>query len=142
MTKATKDRFWTAARDNPSLAEVRSWKEQAIQLAREPAVNFYDLADILLNLRECDSALLNDVADQANISRRKVYYLLAAGQLIADWAITRAEAESVGWTKLATIEPVPDTPMMHAVSLDSSEVIAPVNAIGRWTERIRSCAHQ
>ena len=103
MTKATRDRFWTAARDNPSLAEVRSWKEQAIQLAREPAVNFYDLADILLNLRECDSALLYDVADQAKISRRKVYYLLAAGQLIADWAITRAEAESVGWTKLQII---------------------------------------
>ena len=103
MKKPHPNARWTVTKDSPSIAEIQRWKAEAIQLAREPAVNFYDLADLILNLRDCDGSLLSDFAEQAKISRRKMYYLLAAGQLVADWAITREEAEDVGWTKLQII---------------------------------------
>lgn len=74
-----------------------------IDLAREPAINFFDLAKLITDLHAADPGLLKDLPQHTGMSRRRLYYLLAVGQLIADFAITQIDAEDVGWTKLQII---------------------------------------
>lgn len=78
-------------------------KSKAIRLAAEPALNFFDLANLLCDLHEIDGAALADLPALADMSRRRMYYLLQAGQLIREHQISRADAESIGWTKLQII---------------------------------------
>lgn len=74
-----------------------------MQLAREPTLNFFKLAQALCELHESDPAALQDLPDRSKLGRRRMYYLLQTGKLIRDEGISEKIAEYVGWTKLQII---------------------------------------
>lgn len=82
---------------------MRDLLRRAVDLAREPTVHFYELAESLQELRNSDPGSIAGFTMLAGISRRKLYYLLAAGEFIVAWDISKAVAEEVGLTKLQII---------------------------------------
>ncbi len=84
-----------------------------MQLAREPALNFFALAQTLTKLHEREPAALRDLPDRSRLSRRRMYYLLQTGELIRARGISKATAEYIGWTKLQMIA-------RHVTNADSS----------------------
>lgn len=72
-------------------------------LAREPALNFFKLAQALCELHESDPPALQDLAKRTRLSRRRMYYLLQTGELIRDKGISEKIAEYIGWTKLQIV---------------------------------------
>ncbi len=99
-------------------------KKRAIRLAAAPALNFFDLANLLCDLHEIDGAALADLPALADMSRRRMYYLLQAGQLIREHQISRTDAETIGWTKLQII----------ARHLDKSVAPSSSSAVGELLE--------
>ena len=78
-------------------------KAKTIDLAILPALNFFELAENLAKLHDEDPSAIADLPDKTGMSRRRVYYLLDVGQLIAASEMSKAEAEEIGWTKLQII---------------------------------------
>lgn len=78
-------------------------KAKTIDLAILPALNFFELAENLAKLHDDDPSAIADLPDKTGMSRRRVYYLLDVGQLIAASEMSKAEAEEIGWTKLQII---------------------------------------
>ena len=76
-------------------------RRRAIRLAKEPTVNFYELAGLLVGLRK--EGAIQALPTETGMSRRRLYYLLEVGQFIRDRKISQADAERVGWTKLQII---------------------------------------
>lgn len=74
-----------------------------MRLAGEPAINFYGLAQALCELRDSDLAALQDLPKRSMLSRRRMYYLLQAGELIREQRISKKIAEYIGWTKLQIV---------------------------------------
>ena len=103
MRTPTRIGLGSATLDDASDGELRDLKWKAAVLAREPAVHFYELAESLIDLRNCHSGSIAGFTKLAGISRRKLYYLLAVGEFIVDWDISKTVAEEVGWTKLQII---------------------------------------
>ena len=103
MTKRSRSDPTSAPSLSPVAKRLQRLKGQTIQLAREPALNFFELAKLITDLHAADAGLLRDLPQQTGMSRRRLYYLLAVGQLIADQAITQIDAEAVGWTKLQIV---------------------------------------
>lgn len=83
--------------------ETATLKREVLQLAGEPALNFFKLAQALCDLREADPAALQDLSDRTRLSRRRMYYLLQTGELIRDKGISAKIAEYIGWTKLQMV---------------------------------------
>ena len=86
-----------------SSKRITRLKATTIDLARLPALNFFDLARNLAKLHDEDPGSIADIPETTGMSRRRLYYLLDAGQLIAASGLARAEAEEIGWTKLQII---------------------------------------
>lgn len=82
---------------------LRKIRQETIRLAREPKLNFFELAGLIADLHGADPAEITDLPQEARMSRRRLYYLLDVGRLIRKCPITKAEAERVGWTKLQVI---------------------------------------
>lgn len=76
---------------------------KVIQLARAPALNFFDLAQLITALHDADLSSFGDIPAQTGMSRRRLYYLLAVGRLIKDTGLIKACAEEIGWTKLQIV---------------------------------------
>ena len=68
----------------------------AIQLARQPALNFFELAASITALHDADPTLLREVIEKSGMRRRRLYYLLEVGKLLREQQISRAAAEEVG----------------------------------------------
>ena len=84
--------------------EYKKLKGRSIELARQPSVNFYELSVLLAELADAPYVgLVEDLPNETGMSRRRLYYLLAAGRLIVEQGISKAQAEEVGWTKLQII---------------------------------------
>ena len=79
-------------------------KHPVIELAREPSINFYELSLGIASLHDADTSLFRQLPRETGMSRRRLYYLLDVGRLIAGTKMTRSDAEAVGWTKLQIIE--------------------------------------
>lgn len=90
----------SAGWDKITAGEAKRIRSKVLEYACAPTIHFYDLALALLDLRECDPDELVALPQKSNLSRRKLYYLLAVGGLISDWIIPKSEAEKIGWTKL------------------------------------------
>ena len=86
-----------------SVRQLNRLKTKAIELARRPALNFFELAEYIAVLHDSSPALVADLPHQTGMSRRRLYYLLDVGQLIATHKIIKSEAEEIGWTKLQII---------------------------------------
>jgi hypothetical protein len=84
-------------------AEISTSLKQALKLAQEPALHFYDIARLLVELHEHETGALPQMIEASTMSRRRMYYLLRVGQLIETEKLSRAEAEEIGWTKLQII---------------------------------------
>ena len=74
-----------------------------VRLASEPALHFFELAQVLTKLHDTDPRLLRDLPDTSEISRRRMYYLIRTGTLLRDKRVSREQAETIGWTKLQII---------------------------------------
>ena len=85
---------------NKSLARL---KAKTIDLGLSPALNFFDLARNLAKLHDEDPGSIADIPEKTGMSRRRLYYLLDVGQLIAASGISKSDAEEIGWTKLQII---------------------------------------
>lgn len=85
------------------LPEQEAAKRSAVKLGRQPALNFYDLAVAIRKLHESDPSLLSDLPEKTGMSRRRVYYLLDAGNLIEARQLSQSEAEAIGWSKLRVV---------------------------------------
>ena len=85
---------------NKSLTRL---KDKTIVLAVLPALNFFELAENLATLHAKDAGSIADIPEKTGMSRRRLYYLLDVGQLIAASEITKSDAEEIGWTKLQII---------------------------------------
>lgn len=85
---------------NKSLTRL---KAKTIELGSSPALNFFELAKNLADLHEEDAGSIADIPEKTGMSRRRLYYLLDVGQLIAASEIAKSEAEEIGWTKLQII---------------------------------------
>ena len=84
--------------------EYRRLKTRSIELARQPSLNFFELSVLLAELADGPYVgLVEDLPNETGMSRRRLYYLLAAGRLIAEQGISKTQAEEVGWTKLQII---------------------------------------
>jgi len=103
MTKETKRGRPYGQSEGAAAKKLKGLKELTVQLAREPALNFFDLAKLIAELHTADAGMLRDLPQQTGMSRRRLYYLLAVGQLLGETALSKAEAEEVGWTKLQII---------------------------------------
>ena len=67
-------------------------------------MNFFELAVLLAELADGPYVgLVEDLPNETGMSRRRLYYLLAAGRLIVEHGISKAQAEEIGWTKLQII---------------------------------------
>ena len=80
--------------------EAADLKSEVMQLAKQPAMNFFELASALSKLHRRDPEALRDLPDRSRLSRRRMYYLLQTGELIRGKHIGRKTAEYIGWTKL------------------------------------------
>lgn len=78
-------------------------RSEVIDLAKQPALNFFALAQALSKLHDIDPRDLRDLPDRSRLSRRRMYYLLQAGELIRRYGIKELDAEYIGWTKLQMI---------------------------------------
>jgi hypothetical protein len=76
---------------------------KAVELACRPALNFFDLAESITSLHAEDSTTISTLANETGMSRRRLYYLLEVGQLIASCKVSKPDAEEIGWTKLQII---------------------------------------
>lgn len=74
-----------------------------MQLASEPALNFFKLSQALCELHDIDPAALQDLSNRTRLSRRRMYYLLQTGELIRDKGISEKVAQYIGWTKLQIV---------------------------------------
>ncbi len=81
----------------------RGLKKRVLQLAIQPALNFFDLALLITALQEAEPGALEVVPRLGGMSRRRLFYLLQVGRLIRDYQITKVDAEDVGWTKLQIV---------------------------------------
>ncbi len=90
----------SAGWDAITAGEAARIRSKVLEYACAPTIHFYDLALAILDLRECDPDELAALPKKSGLSRRKLYYLLAVGLLVAGWCIDKAEAEKIGWTKL------------------------------------------
>lgn len=91
------------AGDASASAAPTDIKSRVIALAGNPSKNFFDLASALVSLHDFEASLLSEVAREAGISRRRIYYLLKVGRMSLENAISRNDAEKLGWTKLQII---------------------------------------
>lgn len=66
-------------------------------------MNFFELAQTLVALHDADVSQLRELPLETGMSRRRLYYLLEVGRLIATRRIAKSEAEAIGWTKLQII---------------------------------------
>ncbi len=78
-------------------------KTQAIGLARRPALNFFEFAGLITTLHGTDPISIRNLPDETGMSRRRLYYLVEVGRLIAEHKISKSDAEAIGWTKLQII---------------------------------------
>ncbi len=78
-------------------------KRKVAKLASEPAIRFFELAHALAELHATNAAALVSLPAVTGMSRRRMYYLLKAGQLLRDEGISQERAEQIGWTKLQII---------------------------------------
>ena len=63
--------------------EYKRLKTRSIELARQPSMNFFELAVLLAELADGPYVgLVEDLPNETGMSRRRLYYLLAAGRLI------------------------------------------------------------
>ena len=76
-------------------------QQQALCLADEATVNFYELAGMIVQLH--DTGGFQGLLGETSFSSRRLYYLLEVGRFVHRWNIRKNEAESVGWTKLQII---------------------------------------
>jgi len=86
-----------------SVRQLNRLKTKTIELARRPALNFFELAEHIAVIHNSNPALVADLPHQTGMSRRRLYYLLDVGQLIAAHKIIKSDAEEIGWTKLQII---------------------------------------
>ena len=78
-------------------------KAKIIDLGSNPTLHFFELAGNLAKLHNKDVSSIGDIPEKTGMSRRRVYYLLDVGRLIAASGMSKAQAEEVGWTKLQII---------------------------------------
>ncbi len=76
---------------------------KVVSLASEKSVGFFEMADNIASMHAADPTKLRDLPELTGMSRRRLYYLLDVGRLIANGQISRSEAEAIGWTKLQII---------------------------------------
>lgn len=78
-------------------------ERNAVQYASQSPVRFYELAGVIVELHDDDTAAFRPLADRLSTSIRRLFYLLEVGRLISKYGIEQADAERVGWTKLQII---------------------------------------
>ena len=83
--------------------KISSLVTKTLELARRPAVHFFDLARLIRKLHELDPACIPSLAEKTGISPRRLYYYLDVGRLIDEHNVGQPKAEEVGWTKLQII---------------------------------------
>ena len=86
-----------------SSSGLKRLKTKTVEIGQQLAVNFFELAKNLAKLHDDDPGSIGDIPEKTGMSRRRLYYLLDVGQLIAASGLTKIEAEEIGWTKLQII---------------------------------------
>jgi len=84
-------------------AALAKAKRKATRLAREPSLDFFDLAVRLSELHDGGRTALKKMESSTGLPRRRMYYLVEVGDLIRKYAIPKAQADEVGWTKLQIV---------------------------------------
>ena len=74
-----------------------------VRLGKKPNLNFYEIAVGIYELHELNPHLLSSLPGKSGMSRRRIYYLLDAGNLIRAQEVSKSDAETIGWTKLQIV---------------------------------------
>ena len=80
--------------------------EQAKSLSADFDQNFVALGKVLTQLRDISAADMKQFCNEAGISTRKAYYLIALTKKIEPLNIPAADLAQIGWTKLVVIAKV------------------------------------
>lgn len=75
----------------------------ARRAARQPRKAFYDFAVALAALHDGEPENYVAMAGVAGISLRRLYYLRDVGAFVARHGLPKADAESLGWTRLSIV---------------------------------------
>ena len=76
---------------------------KAMTLSKDVEDNFLELGKSLRELQHRDPALFRQFVANANIGRRKAYYLIEVSRIFDPLPIPRARLRKIGWTKLQLI---------------------------------------